>query len=157
MPCHDVRLSASSRSPFREDAEQGVAVVERARVARFARIGFIRSQLNASTLDGRKRSLLDDKDLSIYTQMPQSPGSRANTVFRLAQIVWVAVLAALLLRWWLTEEPPRWFELLLPVSMVGLSFSIMRRRNVSARTVPYLVLASGALFLAVRVRELLVR
>lgn len=97
------------------------------------------------------------KTLSAYRQMPESSGSSANAVFRLGQIVWVAVLAALLLRWWLTEESPRWFELLLPVCMVGLSFSIFRARQGSARIASYLVLASGALFLAVRVRELLVR
>ena len=57
MPWHDVRLNASSRSAFREDAEQGVAVVERAKEARFARIGFIRSQLNARTLCRRPAGL----------------------------------------------------------------------------------------------------
>ena len=78
---------------------------------------------------------------------------KANAAYRLGQIVWAAVLAVLLVRWWLKEDPPRWFQLLLPVCMLGMSFSVFRAGQASAGIVVYLVVLSGVLMLAVLVHR----
>ncbi len=93
--------------------------------------------------------------------MSESRDTQTGILFRIGRVVWICVLVVLCIRWWRTREPPRWFEILLPIAMLGNSFSVARvdtwrTRGWLGRMIPSLILLSGALVLAGRLYELFV-
>lgn len=90
--------------------------------------------------------------------MSTSPSERWRRVPTLAAIVWFAVLLVHAARWVITGHVQRWFDVLLPLSLLGSLFVITKttpfeRQTTSTRFMTVLLIFVGIMTLGLRVWE----